>query len=395
MKREEVNEFLLKIKNKNLLLELPTSFGKTKIALDILNSKISLDAKILIVIPRLILINNWKEEFRKWGYENYLNNTQFVTYVSLPKLCDNRIYDIVIFDEAHHLSERCREALSNLNSTYNILLSATVNKNIKYELSRTFSDLYTYKISTRKAINEEVLPDPTVYLIPLQLDNTKNNCTIIKNKNQKSVIKIKYSERFNYTKVKNKKIIIECTQKQYYEDCSSMIAWCKNRSHIEIFKNMFLRKSGERLKWLSEQKTEIVKNILKHLENEKTLTFCNSINQTKELGKYCINSSKSKKENDENITKFNKDKIKHITSCNILDEGINLQNCKVGIYASLNSSERMVKQKLGRLLRHKKPIIIIPYYKNTRDEELVKKMLEDYNKDLVYTVSNITDIKIT
>jgi hypothetical protein len=96
-----------------------------------------------------------------------------------------------------------------------------------------------------------------------------------------------------------------------------------------------------------------------------------------------------------NITKFNKDKIKHITSCNILDEGINLQNCKVGIYASLNSSERMVKQKLGRLLRHKKPIIIIPYYKNTRDEELVKKMLEDYNKDLVYTVSNITDIKIT
>ena len=55
----------------------------------------------------------------------------------------------------------------------------------------------------------------------------------------------------------------------------------------------------------------------------------------------------------------------------------------------------MVKQKLGRLLRHKKPVIIIPYYKNTRDEELVKKMLEDYNKDLVYIVSNITDIKIT
>ena len=44
MKREEVNEFLLKIKNKNLLLELPTSFGKTKIALDILNNKVSLDA---------------------------------------------------------------------------------------------------------------------------------------------------------------------------------------------------------------------------------------------------------------------------------------------------------------------------------------------------------------
>ena len=34
MKREEVNEFLLKIKSKNLLLELPTSFGKTNINSD-------------------------------------------------------------------------------------------------------------------------------------------------------------------------------------------------------------------------------------------------------------------------------------------------------------------------------------------------------------------------
>lgn len=73
---------------------------------------------------------------------------------------------------------------------------------------------------------------------------------------------------------------------------------------------------------------------------------------------------------------------------------VNLTNCRVGIYASLNSSERMIKQKLGRLLRHKSPIIIIPYYIGTRDEEIVKKMCENYNPDLVTTINDLTELHI-
>lgn len=47
-----------------------------------------------------------------------------------------------------------------------------------------------------------------------------------------------------------------------------------------------------------------------------------------------------------------------------------------------------------RLLRHKEPVIIIPYYKYTREEELVEKMLENYNSELITTVNNIEDIII-
>ena len=73
---------------------------------------------------------------------------------------------------------------------------------------------------------------------------------------------------------------------------------------------------------------------------------------------------------------------------------MNLVNCRVGIYAVLNSSERMIKQKLGRLLRHPNPIIIIPFYKNTRDEEIVNKMLEDYNQELVSTITDLKDLTL-
>jgi hypothetical protein len=47
-----------------------------------------------------------------------------------------------------------------------------------------------------------------------------------------------------------------------------------------------------------------------------------------------------------------------------------------------------------RILRHKEPVIIIPYYKNTREEEVVVKMIENYNKELIQVIKNINDIKI-
>lgn len=47
-----------------------------------------------------------------------------------------------------------------------------------------------------------------------------------------------------------------------------------------------------------------------------------------------------------------------------------------------------------RILRHKSPIIIIPYFKDTREEELVEKMIEEYDKDSIIIVNSINDIKL-
>lgn len=47
-----------------------------------------------------------------------------------------------------------------------------------------------------------------------------------------------------------------------------------------------------------------------------------------------------------------------------------------------------------RLLRHPNPIIIIPFYKNTREEEIVTKMYENYNPQLVKVINNINEIQL-
>lgn len=387
--RTQVNKDILDMPNKHLLLELPTSFGKSRIAINILAKRnITPDKRILIVIPRLVLIDNWKDEFRKWNKPDYVDNVVFVTYVSFPKMAG--YWDMVIFDECHHLSLRCQEALEGYTINNSILLSATVKRDMRWTLGLLFPGLGKYMVRIKDATEEGVLPDPRVYLFPLKLGNVIQDQIIVKNASKPNSIIIEYKDRWKFVAIKDRKIHIRCTQQQYYNDLSSLIEWYKRRTINPFMKNLYLQKCGERLKWLSTLKTGFIHTLKDYFRKERTLIFCNSINQTVQLGKYCINSDN--KLSEEYLDKFNKGKINHITACNMLDEGINLVNCRIGIYATLNSSERMIKQKLGRLLRHPDPIIIIPYYENTRDEEIVNKMCEDYNPALITKVSDINKL---
>ena len=395
MNRDSVNKEILELcdKHDNMLIELPTGFGKSKLALDILKKCIvNLQQEVLIVVPRLVLIDTWKKEFEKWGMKKYLMSVTFVTYVSLPKKAG--IWSMVIFDECHHLSERCREVLDSFTIGRSILLSATVKNSVKWDLKGTFQNLFSYKIHMKEAIDNEVLPDPKVFLIPLSLETKIPSESIWKNpKGKDPVIELPWASRWSGIRQKTYKVRIYCTEWQYYTDLTDQIDFWKRKYMVtrnEAFKNKWLRLAGERLKWLSDKKVDIVSRILWLIRGHRTLTFCNSIEQTEELGSYCINS---KNKNSTRILEaFNEGRINHITACNMLNEGMNLVNCQVGIYNNLNSSEIIVKQRLGRILRHESPVIVIPYYKETREQELVEKMLEDYNPELITVLDKYEDL---
>lgn len=392
MTRDEIRNDILKLNAKSILAELPTSAGKSRVAIEFINEK-GLKGNILIVVPRLILFDNWKDEFVKWGYEDILKQVTFTTYISLAKHCDKH-YDLVIFDECHHLSERAREAVDYIDSEYNILLSATVKKPLKKEIKLLFPGIECYKVSLKEAIDENILPDPKVYLVPLQLDNQNINQFFLTGpKKIKNPIEVPFSSRFKARKDKIHAYKVMCTQAQYYEDISSMVDFYKRqyfRSNNQIIYFRWQKAAKDRLMWLSSLKNDVTKKILSTLKDKRTLTFCNGIEQTEILGKYCINSK-----NDSSLKyleEFNKGKINHITSCNMLCEGTNLTNCQVGIFVSINSSEIMTTQKNGRLLRHSEPIIFIIYYKDTREEELVQDMLVNYNPELITVVENLEQL---
>ena len=73
---------------------------------------------------------------------------------------------------------------------------------------------------------------------------------------------------------------------------------------------------------------------------------------------------------------------------------INITACKYGIFAGLNASDRMIIQKGGRILRHPEPVLIIPYFEGTRDEEIKNKMIVNYNPRLIKTINNLNELKL-
>lgn len=379
MTREEVNDLALsKIDNtKYMILELITGYGKTKVAIDLINhicdrvfKNDECPTTILILVAKTVHKQTWKDEIKKWGgiKSDYIT---IECYESL-KNYENSYFDVVVADEMQHLSEARMEVLESIHVDEAFIgLSATIKRDMRdYFIHNHKAEVI--KCSLKDAVEDEVLPEPVVYLLPLSLDTI--NCTY----------KIKRFGRDIIT-----------TQKGYYNSISSLIEWYKNKyfnSRNERMKNLWLSTAGKRLKWCAEQKEALVLSLLDKFKNYKTLTFCSSIEQSERLGKYNITSKN--KASVKNLEMFNSNKIKHITACNILNEGVNLTNCRIGIFCNLNSSEIVVKQRIGRILRHKSPIIIIPYFKDTREEELVEKMVEEYSKDSVIAIDNVNDIKL-
>ena len=398
MTREEILQEVLQIPNRNILLELATSTGKSRIAIERIN-QIQPKDKILIVIPRLVLIQNWKDEFIKWGYEKYLPQVEFVTYVSLPKLVHHS-YMIVIYDEVHHLSDRCQLAVPYINANYNILLSATIKRTLRPNLNRLFNNLHTYKISLKDAVDNDILPEPRIVLIPLKLETTQPNEIYAINPKKPYQKTVSYNQwlkgKWQYLRGNfNYGIKVQCTQLQKYQEMCSFMDNCTKKIQNNLVSGMNRimveqarkRKGLERLQWLAEIKSDFVKQLLKQLKNYRTLTFCYNIKQTEYLGKYCINS-KNKKKTIKYLKMFNDKKIKHITAAGILNEGSNLTACRCGVFANYHSSELISIQRCGRILRHPKPVFYMPYYENTKEEEIVQKMIEGYDSSLVVKATN-------
>lgn len=363
----------------------------------LLNSKWYKNASeinVLILVAKRVHKQTWKDEIHKWGGINHPTspiNICMECYESLHKHCNEK-WDIILMDECHHIGSESRiDALKTLKYGYMIGLSATIPLKIK-QFFKSHYHAQVVSCDIIEAIDSEVLPEPTILLFPLQVENTRMSETIEVNPKVKGpVAQGTYKDYWKYKKSKQR-AILKCTQKQKLMELDRIIEWYKQKamSGNLAMKQTWLYLCGQRLEYLSNCKLPWVKMILKHLDKERTITFCKTIAQTEQLGKNCIHSQ------NKNATKiyndFNSKKINHITAVNILNENANLVDCKYAIMCNLSSSDIVTYQRLGRSLRHKQPVIIIPYYENTREQELIEKLSENFNMDYIKVIHSVNEI---
>jgi len=401
MTREQIyKECVAKIAKTNcLLMELPTGFGKTALSLKLSNYLFASNwfkqgyiPSVLIVVAKRVHKQTWLDEIQKWGGLNSKAGYPSIClecYESLHKHCGEH-WDIVILDECHHIGSEIRmQQLKTVKYGYMIGLSATIPQKLKQWFKYNFHS-ETVSCDIIEAIDSEVLPEPTILLFPLQVENARMSETIEINPKAKGPIV--HGEYKDYWKFKKQKVhaILKCTQKQKLMDLDKTIDWYKKKamSGNMAMKQSWLYLCGKRLEFLADCKLQWVKLILHHLNKERTITFCKTIAQTEQLGKNCIHSQN--KDATKVYDDFNNKKINHITAVNILNENANLVDCRYGIFCNITSSEIITQQRQGRLLRHKDPIMVIPYYEGTREEELVKKGIEGFKS--VKTIHSISEI---
>lgn len=398
MTREEVySECLTKLEKSDfLLLELATGMGKSKQAIDIINYLVETKyqekhTSMLLLVAKTVHKQTWKDEFKKWGGIN-VDKLTIECYESLKKH-EYESFDFVVMDECHHLhSDKRLDLFSTLTYGHVIGLSATIPKKLKQYFQYEYAaEVVTCSIVD--AIEDEVLPEPQIILYPLQLDNVRPIESIELNPKAKGKTYYgNYNELWKYRKMKVH-AIISCTPRQRVNEYNSQILYEKNRymrTRQDFLKNKWLFDCGERIKYLANLKNNIVLSILQRLKKERTITFCKTIEQADILGKYSIHSKN--KDSDIIYNSFNAKKINHIVSVNVLNEGANLVDCKYAVFANYSSSEICSAQRVGRSLRHKSPVIILPYYEATREEEIVNTMIESFKEESILTIHSVKEL---
>ena len=350
--------------------------------------------KILLVVAENAHKDNWKKEFIKWGLKS--NDITIECYASLPKYKESW-WDLIIFDEAHHLGTDLKiDILSGIVTEYVILLSATLPDILIQVLTGIFGEFKVSKVSLKEAIDEGMLPQPKVFLIPLKLNSTIYNCTITEewgDKDKRVTYKCTYPQRWEFIRNKRKypnvTLHISCTQLQKYTYLTEQFEYWKNaymRNRQEYMKNKWLQAGSQRKRFLGNIKTEYVKILLKKLQRKRLICFCASIEQADYLGK--DKSIHSKKNNSlEIINAFNNKEINRLFAVGMLQEGQNLEGIQAGIIVQLDNAERAFIQKFGRTIRADSPQQYIFYYENTRDIYYLENVFEGVDEAYISTIN--------
>lgn len=393
------NEALETLKNdKRLVLQWATGVGKGTLAVKAVDRL--RPEKTLLVVAETAHKQNWKNEFIKFKVGELFDLITVECYASLKNYRETE-WDLIIFDEAHHLASELRsDILQSLKAERVLALSATLSDvSLLYTLESTFGKFSFSEITMQEAIDLGFLPKPKVFLIPLTLDTKERNQIIVEEwgtSAKRKAYECSYPERWKYLKAKktlypNVTLTIHCTAYEKYCWLSEQFSyWQKMYFRIpnDVMKNKWLQFGSKRKAFLGSLKTPYAKRLLETIKDKRFICFCTDINQALELGgKQAIHSKNSNEENKNIINSFNERKIDSIFAVGMLQEGQNLPGIEVGVIVQLDGKERAFVQKFGRSMRAEDPVQYIFYYKNTKDEEYLNNVVENISKEYITEIS--------
>ena len=336
---------------KHGILNLCPRFGKIYTTINIierLNPK-----SILIAYPDNKIKASWQTDFEKRGFDD--SGVTYTTHLSLKKYTEN-LYDLVVIDEIHLLSEAQMEAAKELlEINLNVLgLTGTMTSWTERTLAEELdlSVVATYSID--KAIEEGVIVDYEITVVRVPLDDKCKN-------NYKGKVR---------------------TEKQQFDAYGWVIASLERQGKS----TMFLRLARMRIIQNSISKLEKTKELIKKHKDERVLVFCGVTKIADQLG---IPSYHSKKEEKQKFEDFASGKGNHMAVVKIGNTGVTYKPLNRVIINYFDSNAENLAQKINRCMAmeynnpDKRAQIYIVCSNEDVEAKWLQKALEFFDKNKI------------
>jgi DNA repair protein RadD len=337
---------IVKNNKKNIIINLPTGTGKNSVIIYSIKS----DLKYLILVPRIILMEQLKNEIIKHNSKmkskiqligdgnDVFDKNKLITICVFNSVhiienqCMN--FEKIFIDEAHHIN---KPAIYYENEYDECKSIDNINKDNNEELEEYYSDedisvdeeYYSYNESINSDLDDDIEDE---------LVNVKNYTKIIK-----SLVKYNNNVYLSAT-------IDSIDNFEYYsKDIRNMIELkylCDYQIHVPIFNDDPTNKN-------------ICTHILKNYRN--IIIYCNSQKEGKQINKLMnelqLNSSEyidcntPKKKRNNIIDKYKNSEIAFLVNVRILVEGFDAPITKGVCFLHLPTNKTTLIQIIGRCLR--------------------------------------------
>lgn len=367
---------LEKLKNyRRLVLNWGTGVGKSRVAVMAMHKILEQypDAHFLLMVQETAHKDNWIKEFK----DTLENNADFVLqhvtidcYASLSKH-KNTSWEMIVFDEAHHLRSALRQDIvMTMKADRVLMLTATISErndgeDMLWTMTHTFGPFEFLTFGLQDAINEKILYEPEIHIVPVHLSDSYWN---------------KYEKQSDY---------LEKAKTEYFRS-KKMYGLDFDDPDIDEtipLKTQWLNAGSRRKIILGNAKTYAAKKILAGpLKDKKLICFCSSVDQIDWLGgTNHVSGRQTPKMNKEAISSFNEGRQNRLFAMGMLQEGQNLTGIEAGLIIQLDGKARSFIQKFGRVMRSRVPVLYILVGVDTHDLEYLDNALKDIDpKYIIY-----------
>lgn len=155
------------------LVVLPTGTGKTIMALEDMKrfSDVLQSMNILIAVPTIDLVQQWKNEVEK--YQNKSWDVNVMTYAGIARRYRTEIsekYDYIVIDEAHHgMAPVMKKVINHYQPGFLLGLTATDKRLDARKLESVFGE-YEVKLDLKEAIEKGLLSPIRAFRLETNID---------------------------------------------------------------------------------------------------------------------------------------------------------------------------------------------------------------------------------